>query len=114
MPNKSPVERIARPSVTDRLRIDTYLMCVDWHLEGVTRSAERKAAIRSLREELAGDPRNIRTALSDLGPPNPTQHAMPTRGAKPHMVNRDHHRRGGPPCLLDRLFVLHRRNVRCR
>ena len=70
MPNKSPVEYVARRSVTDRLRIDTYHMRVDWHLEGVTRSAERKAAIRSLRAELAGDPRHIRTALRDLGPPN--------------------------------------------
>lgn len=45
-------------------------MRVDWHLEGVTRRAERRAAIRSLREQLAGDPRDLLTALSDLGPPN--------------------------------------------
>lgn len=69
MPNKSPVEPVGRRSLTDRLRIDTYLMHVDWHLEGVTRRAERKAAIHSLREELAGDPRDIRTALHDLGLP---------------------------------------------
>lgn len=69
MTNNSPVEHVAQRSMTDRLRIDTYLMRVDWHLEGVTRGAERKAAIRSLREQLAGDPRDLRTALSDLGPP---------------------------------------------
>lgn len=45
-------------------------MRLDWHLEGVTRRTERNAAIRSLREDLLTDPRGIRTALSDLGPPN--------------------------------------------
>lgn len=70
MLNNPSVEHAARRSPTDRLRIDLFLMRLDWHLEGVTRRTERKEAIRSLREELAADPRDIRTALSDLGPPN--------------------------------------------
>jgi hypothetical protein len=70
MPNIFPVERVARRSPTDRLRMHFYLVRVDWYLEGATRSSERKAAIRSLREELEGDPRDIRAALKDLGPPN--------------------------------------------
>ena len=44
-------------------------MRLDWHLEGCLPSAERKATIGSLRQELAADPRDITHALNDLGSP---------------------------------------------
>ena len=55
--------------IRDLRRIGTYLLRLDWHLEGSLPSAERKSIIKSLRQELAAGPRNLAKALSDLEPP---------------------------------------------
>lgn len=58
----------SRRSIRDRMRIDTYLMRLEWHLEGIMRGAERKTTIASLRQELLTDPRDLASSLADLGP----------------------------------------------
>ncbi|MDN5756472.1 MAG: hypothetical protein L0J68_07070 [Micrococcaceae bacterium] len=58
----------ARRSMMDRLRIDLYLMRLDWHLEGGLPGAGRKNVIRSLRDDLLVEPRSTGAALRDLGP----------------------------------------------
>ena len=58
----------SRRSIRDRMRIDTYLLRLEWHLEGILRGADRKATIASLRQELLTDPRDLASALADLGP----------------------------------------------
>lgn len=55
-------------SLWDRLRTDIYLTRLDWHLEEVTTGKERRAIVRELRHELAGDPRETKVTLRDLGP----------------------------------------------
>lgn len=59
----------SRRSVLDNLRIDVYLLRLDWHLEGSLPGAQRKTAIKGLKQELAGDPRVVGDALRDLGTP---------------------------------------------
>lgn len=56
-------------SIRDRIRIESYLTRLEWHLEGVMPGAERKAIAETLRRELMADPRNLATALADLGGP---------------------------------------------
>ncbi|AIY02772.1 hypothetical protein ART_3173 [Arthrobacter sp. PAMC 25486] len=50
------------------MRIESYLIRLEWHLEGILRGADRKATITSLRQELLTDPRELASALADLGP----------------------------------------------
>lgn len=59
-----------RRSFRDRLRTETYLTRLDWHLEGVLAGKDRRATVRELRGTLASDPRDTATTLSDLGPPH--------------------------------------------
>ena len=66
----SPRTKEFRRSIRDRMRIDTYLTRLEWHLEGILSGADRKATIKSLRQELMADPRQLTNVLSDLGPPN--------------------------------------------
>lgn len=56
------------PSIRDRLRVNSYLTRLDWHLEGTVSSITRKKVLRTLREDLAIEPRGVRVALHDLGP----------------------------------------------
>ena len=57
-------------STSDRVRLDLYLLRLDWHLEAGLRGRDRKSAVRSLREELVADPRGLVPALTDLGSPS--------------------------------------------
>lgn len=70
MTDASRITSDARRSIRDRLRINSYLMRLDWYLEGILRGADRLATIKSLRQELTTDPRELTNALTDLGPPN--------------------------------------------
>lgn len=65
----SPHTKELRRSLRDRMRIETYLTRLEWHLEGVMPGAERKATAETLRRELMADPRNLAMALADLGAP---------------------------------------------
>lgn len=53
----------------ERLRIEGFLVRMEWHLEGGLSGAERRVAVDSLREELLSDHRALSTALRDLGSP---------------------------------------------
>jgi hypothetical protein len=53
----------------ERLKIESFLIRLDWHLEGSMAGAERRAVVDSLRQELLSDPRRLSTALRDLGSP---------------------------------------------
>ncbi|MCK2037071.1 hypothetical protein KZC51_13115 [Microbacterium sp. SSW1-49] len=53
----------------ERLRIESFLVRVDWHLEGALPGAERRVAVDSLRAELLSDHRKLSSALRDLGSP---------------------------------------------
>ena len=59
----------SRRSLSARWRTEMYLTRLDWHLEGVLPGKERRETIRELRQALAGDPRDMAAALSDLGSP---------------------------------------------
>ena len=65
----SPRTKESRRTIRDRMRIESYLTRLEWHLEGVLPGAERKATAETLRRELLADPRNLATALADLGAP---------------------------------------------
>lgn len=69
MTDASPAMKYPQRSIPDRLRIDAYLLRLDWHLEGSLPSAERKAIIKSLHQELSADRRDLTNALNDLGSP---------------------------------------------
>jgi len=56
-------------STADRWRRDAYLQRVEWHLEAVAPGRERRAIIRSLRDDLTAERRPMRSALADLGSP---------------------------------------------
>lgn len=51
------------------LATSTYLLRLDWHLEGITSTSERKRILRTLREEIQSDPRPPHVVLADLGTP---------------------------------------------
>jgi len=51
------------------MRESMYLARLDWHLEGAVSAAERRRILRSLREEIAADPRPAEVVLADLGSP---------------------------------------------
>lgn len=51
------------------LAISTYLLRLDWHLEGITSTSERKRILRTLREDIQSDPRPPQLVLADLGSP---------------------------------------------
>lgn len=58
-----------RPSFPARLRTETYLARVDWHLEAVMNGKHRRSTIRELRQAILSDPRGIDVSLDDLGSP---------------------------------------------
>jgi hypothetical protein len=69
-PDDLLTERAARGlSFADRWHRDAYLQRLDWHLEAVVRGRERRAIVRSLRDELSVDRRPMKTAIADLGSP---------------------------------------------
>jgi len=56
-------------SADDQVRLDLFVLRLEWHLEGWLGGRDRKSAVRTLREGVAADPRGVRTALRELGPP---------------------------------------------
>jgi hypothetical protein len=65
----TPTKRPKSPT-SDQMRLDLFILRLEWHLEGGLRGRDRKSAVRSLREEVAGDPRGVKLALADLGSPS--------------------------------------------
>ncbi|MDY0914511.1 hypothetical protein [Rathayibacter festucae] len=51
------------------LAVSTYLLRLDWHLEGITSTSERRRILRTLRENIQSDPRPPQLVLADLGSP---------------------------------------------
>lgn len=75
---RSGADRAARRSLADQLRLDAYLMKVDWALEtdvGVS-GRERRSIVRGLKDDLnSEDPtRKMKDILRELG--NPTRLAF--------------------------------------
>ena len=109
----SPRTKEFRRSIRDRMRIDTYLTRLEWHLEGILSGADRKATIKSLRQELMTDPRQLTNVLSDLGPPNVLATRYAEEGERrPFVVNRHHHWGNRPSCVLDCVPLIRRRDAR--
>ncbi len=69
-------------SFLDRLRIETFLTRLEWHLEGAVTGKVRRATARELREALTSDPRGTATAIEDLGPPRVLAHQYSEQGSR--------------------------------
>lgn len=62
--------KAGRRSFIDRRRLDLYLSRLEWHLEEFAPGNRRKQVLRSLRDEVAADPRSLTAIFRDLGPAN--------------------------------------------
>jgi hypothetical protein len=58
-----------RRPIGERLRADSYLTRLDWHLEAVMPGKQRRAIVKELRQTLNSDPRDMTASLRDLGSP---------------------------------------------
>lgn len=95
------------------MRIDTYLTRLEWHLEGILSGADRKATIKSLRQELMTDPRQLTNVLSDLGPPNVLATRYAEEGEQRPLWSIGIIIGGNrPSCVLDCVPLIRRRDAR--
>lgn len=60
----------------DRMRREWFLMCVDWYLDSLVPSGDRKRIISSLRDDIAAESaqHGLAATLAGLGDPKALAH----------------------------------------
>lgn len=81
-----PTTADSTPTMSERMRRDWYLEQLDWHLESRVPTRTRTSIVRSLRDEIDADPRDLGDVLGDLGSPRvlAERYAEGASGPRPH------------------------------